>query len=388
MARPRDPLVAYLSSFVVLGIVLGMLGPALPSLRAQVGTSIGGISFVFVAQSAGYLVGAVAGGRGFDRGFGHRLLAAALVLIAAGLLLVGQARTLAALCGAFVVLGLAIGFVEVGSNTLLIWSRNPTSASTINALHFVFGVGALISPLLVNRSLSAHGTVRLAYVATALAAVLAAAVVSSRSTPRPVDASEHARGEAAPRRLLIAVALFFALYVGIEVGFAGWVATYAQTVGFGGSGTGAALTAVFWAAFTAGRLGAIGIARRVRPIVVLVEACVLSTVAAVGLVAARGSGAAVWVSTVLLAVGLAPQFATMLAFASEHLPLTGSATSWFMASAAIGGLTVPWLIGQLFSSAGPGALPAVVFIGTAATLLWVLVLDRVLPPAPVAASVP
>jgi fucose permease len=384
----RDPLPAYLFSFVVLGVVLGMLGPALQSLRAQVGASVSGISFVFVAQSAGYLVGAVAGGRGFDRGLGHRLLACALVLMAAGLFLVTQSRTLVALCGAFVVLGLAIGLVEVGSNTLLLWARNPASPSMINGLHFLFGVGALLSPLLVNRSISARGTVRLAYVVTALAAVLAAAVVTSRSTPQPVDAADHARGEVAPRRLIVAVAVFFALYVGIEVGFSGWVATYAQSVGLGGSGTGAALTAVFWAAFTVGRLGAVGITRRVRPIVVLVGSCVLATVAAGALIAARGSGPPVWIATVLFAVGLSPQFASMLAFASEHLPLTGSATSGFFAAAAVGGLSVPWVIGQLLSGVGTGAFPVVMLIGGAATLAWVLVLERVLPPAPVDAAVP
>jgi len=387
VTRTRDPIVAYLFSFVILGVVLGMLGPALEGLRAQVGASVSGISFVFVAQSAGYLVGAVAGGRGFDRGFGHRLLSCALVLMAAGLLLVTQSRTLVALCSAFVVLGLAIGLVEVGSNTLLLWARTPTSPSMINGLHFVFGVGALLSPLLVNRSLSARGTVRLAYVAAALAAVLAAAIVASRSTPQPVDVTEHARGEEAPRRLVVAVAVFFALYVGIEVGFSGWVATYAQSVGLGGSGTGAALTAVFWAAFTAGRLGAVAITRRVRPVVVLVASCVLATLAAAALIAARGNGTPVWIATVLFALGLSPQFASMLAFASEHLPLTGSATAGFFAAAAVGGLSLPWVIGQLLSGVGTGAFPVVMLLGGVATLAWVLVLDRLLPAAPVDVAV-
>jgi FHS family Na+ dependent glucose MFS transporter 1 len=379
----RDPLPAYLSSFVVLGVVLGMLGPALPSLRAQVGASVGGISFVFVAQSAGYLLGAVTGGRGIDRGHGHRLLGGALVLMAAGLLLVEQSRSLVAMCGAFVVLGLAIGFVEVGSNTLLVWARTPTSASMINALHFVFGCGALLSPLLVNRSLSLHGNVRPAYVITALGAVLAAAVVASRPTPEPVDVSRHARGEAASTRQLLAVACFFALYVGIEVGFAGWIATYAQSVHLGGSGAGAALTACFWGAFTVGRLGAIALAARVRAIALLLGSCIVSTLAAAAFVTARGSGPLVWVATVVFAAGLAPQFATMLSFASEHLPLTGSATSWFLAASALGGLTVPWVIGQLFSAVGPGTMPVVVLVGAGAILAWVFLLDRALSPPPV-----
>ena len=289
------------------------------------------------------------------------------------------------MCGAFVILGLAIGFVEVGSNTLLVWARAPTSAPMINALHFVFGVGALLSPLLVNRSLSARGNARPAYVGAALASLLAAAIVSVRTTPNPVDVADHARGEIAPRRLLVAVSLFFALYVGVEVGFAGWIATYAQSVDLG---SGAALTAVFWGAFTFGRLGGVAIAARVRPVALLGGSCVLTVLAAVALVAAGGSGAAVWVATVVFALGLAPQFASMIAFASEHLPLTGSATSLFLAASAIGGLTVPWLIGQLFSASGSGALPAVMLAGAIVTLAWVVVLDRVLPPSPVVASVP
>ena len=370
----------------MLGVVLGMLGPALPSLRVQVGASVSGISFIFVAQSTGYLIGAVGGGRLLDRGFGHSLLGGALVMMAFGLVLVAEAHTLVLLCGAFAVLGLAIGFAEVGSNTLIVWARNPTSPAMINALHFVFGVGALLSPLLVNRSLSARGNVRLAYEGAALACLLAAAVVSSRATPQPVDVSEHARGEHAPRALLIAVAVFFALYVGMEVGFAGWIATYAQAVHLGGSGAGAALTAVFWGAFTVGRLGAVVIAARVRSIALLVGACGLTTLAATALVVVHGHGVAVWIATVLFAFGLAPQFASMISYSSDHLPLTGSATSWFLAAAAIGGLTVPWVIGQLFSSVGSGALPAVSLVGAVVTLAWVLVLERILPP--VAAAVP
>ncbi|MDQ1534572.1 MAG: hypothetical protein QOF28_2333 [Actinomycetota bacterium] len=377
---------AYLSTFIVLGVVMGVLGPALPSLRAQVGASVSGISFVFVTQSAGYLIGAITGGRGLDRGYGHRMLGSALVLMAAGLAFIVSAHTLVLMCGAFFLLGLAIGFAEVASNTLIVWARNPTSPAMINALHFVFGVGALLSPLLVNRSLSARGNVHLAYVVAAAACLLAAAVVATRPTPAPVDVEEHVRGEAAPRGLLLAVAFFFALYVGLEVGFAGWIATYAETVRLGGSGTGAALTAVFWGAFTVGRLGAVAVAARVPPIALLAGSCGLSTIAAVGLVFARGSGTPVWVATVLFAFGLAPQFASMISFASEHLPLTGSATSWFLAAAAIGGLTIPWVIGQLFSGVGPGALPAVSLVGAAVTLGWVLVLERILPPAPVSAE--
>jgi fucose permease len=123
-------------------------------------------------------------------------------------------------------------------------------------------------------------------------------------------------------------------------------------------------------------------------VTLLLGSCALTVLAAIALVAARGSGAPVWIATIVFALGLAPQFASMIAFASEHLPLTGAATSWFLAASAIGGFTVPWLIGQLLSASGSGALPAVMLVGAVATLAWVVVLDRVLPPAPVRSAVP
>ncbi len=382
MRRTRDPFATYLASFVALGVATGLMGPTLPGLRTQVGAGLRAISFVFVAQSAGYFVGALLGGRGFDRGFGHRLLAGALGGIAVSMLVVAGAGNIAVLCAAFLLLGIASALVDVGGNTLLLWARRAENTASINALHLFFGVGALLAPLLVNRSLSISGQVRLAYEIGAGVAVAAALFVLSRSAPRPVDVAEHARGEAAPPRVLFAVAVFFGLYVGTEVAFAGWIATYSDAVGIGGAGTGALLTALFWGSFTAGRLGAVALGARSRPFPLLLGSCIVSTTAAFALVAGNGAGAVVWPATVVFALGLAPQFATMLAFAGEFVPVTGLATSWFMAASAIGGIAIPWLVGQLFSAFGPGAVPAVVLAGSAVILLWVFGLGRRFAPAP------
>jgi fucose permease len=89
-----------------------------------------------------------------------------------------------------------------------------------------------------------------------------------------------------------------------------------------------------------------------------------------------GSGQLVWVATALLGIGLAPQFATMIAFAERHVAITGSATSWFIGAVAIGGFVLPWLIGQLFDRTGSEALPAAVLISAGATLAWLVVVAR------------
>jgi hypothetical protein len=125
------------------------------------------------------------------------------------------------------------------------------------------------------------------------------------------------------------ISVFFVLSVGVELGFSGWVYAYAQELDIGGRNGAAWLTATFWGFFALGRLIGIPLAAVVPPRRMLFGACTL-TVAAAALLVAAGGGQLVWVGTALLGIGLAPQFATMIAFAERHVAITGTATSWFI----------------------------------------------------------
>ncbi|MEY2445329.1 MAG: hypothetical protein QOE00_1909, partial [Ilumatobacteraceae bacterium] len=60
--------------------------------------------------------------------------------------------------------------------------------------------------------------------------------------------------------------------------------------------------------------------------------------------------------------------------------LSGAATSAFVGAAGLGGLVMPWSLGQLFDAHGPGVLPPVTLGACVATIgvgLWVRHLVRV-----------
>mgnify|MGYP003398823061 CR=1 FL=1 len=57
----------YLASFLVVGMSLSVLGPALTELRDKSGADIGGIGVLFMGQSLGYVCGSILGGRLYDR---------------------------------------------------------------------------------------------------------------------------------------------------------------------------------------------------------------------------------------------------------------------------------------------------------------------------------
>jgi MFS transporter, FHS family, Na+ dependent glucose transporter 1 len=373
----RDPGFSYLASFVVLGLALTFLGPALTTLRDQTGVSTAAIASLFAAQSAGYLAGAVLGGRGYDAGLGHRLMAGSLIGVAVFLVAIAATHSLPLLLLLFFGLGLTASALDVGGNALLVWTRGAGVGPMINALHFMFAIGALACPLLVNRSLAWSGDLGPACWIGAAAALAMAVLVLRRDEPAP-GAHEAAEGRsAAPRPLLLAISVFFVLYVGVELGFAGWVYTYAEDLGIGGVNGAAWLTATFWATFAFGRFLGIPLAAMVEPRVMLLGACVLA-VGASALLVVAGGGSLVWLGTALLGIGVAPQFAAMIAFAERHLAITGAATSWFIGAAAVGGFGLPCLIGQLFDRTGSSTMPVVVLCAASATLIWFLFLARIL----------
>jgi fucose permease len=96
--------------------------------------------------------------------------------------------------------------------------------------------------------------------------------------------------------------------------------------------------------------------------------------AAASLLVFNDGNAGLWIATFVFGVSIAPQFASMIGYAGTHFALSGSATSAFVGAAGLGGLVMPWTLGQLFDAHGPGVLPPVTFgacIATVAAGLWV-----------------
>jgi fucose permease len=359
-SRFDRPVQLYWISFLATGLSLSILGPAVTELRERSGADIGDIGVLFAGQSAGFVVGALVGGRLYDRFDGHRVFAGALTVVACGLALVPSLSSLLPLFGAFVLVGVGASAADVGANALLLWELGPGSGRAMNVLHLCFGLGALSSPLFVYLDLDL--TLRLvAFVSVVLAGV---ALRTRVPAVRVSTAEQHA--DTTPR-LLALLAVFFFLYVGLEIGFAGWVRTYGEEIGFSGLAA-TWVTTTFWVGFTSGRLLASAFAQRVRPKVLLAVACSATVVAAAVLVVGDGRAPAVWFGSALMGLSTAPQFPVMFTYLERRIHVSGYATSWFVGAAGVGGLVFPWLIGRWIDASGPTALPWAMLVLGLATL--------------------
>ena len=344
---------AYFAAFVLLGLTTGSLGPTLPALADQTGVGLSAISYVFTARSAGYLLGSVLSGKWFDRNSGNPIMAAMLFTMSVMMALVPLAPGLWLLLITMVFLGAAESGLDVGANTLLGWAHGTRVGPFMNALHSLFGVGALVAPLIVAQTVSFGLPATRSYLLLALLLIPVALVLVRLPSPTP-RARVVAEGQpAAKPRQVFLIGLFLFLYVGAEVGFAGWIYTYATTLRLSDVKTAAYLTSLFWGALTLGRMLTIPVVARMSPESVLRSSLVGCLISLALILASPSSLTAVFAGTFCLGVSMAPIFPTTLSFAGRRLTLTGNVTGWFIVGASAGAMLIPLLIGQAFSAIGP-----------------------------------
>lgn len=375
----RAATVGYFGTFVSLGLILAVLGPTLPALAQNTGISLGDVGFLFTARAIGALIGALTSGRLLDYLPGHLLMAGAMVAIAALLGLIPMVSQFWMLGTVVLIVGAIEILLHSGGNTLLIWAYTSGVGPVMNGMHFFFGVGAFLSPIIVAQTITLSDDVTYAYWVLAvlmLPAALWLVRVPSPSSPATTDAERDAR----PDYTLVAlIVLFMMFYVGAEAAFSGWIYSYAVALQLSSEAVAAYLTSAFWGALMVGRLLSIPLANLFRPRTVLAYS-VAGAIVSIGVIfVAAGSTLAVWAGTLGVGLSLAAVFPTTMSLAERHTTVTGRVAGWFFVGASIGGMTVPWLTGQGFEAFGPQVVPAAILaISTAAGLVLLLIWRRIL----------
>ena len=346
--------IAYFLAFIALGMTSAALGPTLPGLAEQTDTQLSGISFLFATRSLGYLAGSILAGRIYDRLPGHPLLMVLLLLMGVSLALVPFIGQLWLLTFLMLLAGVMESGVDVGTNTLMVWRFGEKVGPYMNSLHFFFGLGAFLSPIIIAQTmLATNGGIRLAYWALSLT-VLPAVILFLRFPSMPIRQRDTAVDDNKANTLLIVlVAAFLFLYVGAEVSYGGWIYTYATTLELSSSTAAAYLTSFFWGALTVGRLLSIPIAAKLHPKTLLGGALSGALLSMGILLAGQNSSTALWVGTIGLGLSMSVIFPTTIALAEHTLSLSGQMTSYFFVCSSLGAMTVPWLIGQMFERIGP-----------------------------------
>jgi len=352
-------------SFVGLGLVGAVLGPTLPALAELTRTSISQISILFVARSVGYLGGSILGGNLFDRIPGHPLMALTLIGLGISLLFTPQVSLLWILIGIIFITGLSQGVVDVGGNTFIVWLHGKNVGQYMNALHLFYGVGTFLAPIIIAQAVLITGGITWGY--WIIAAFLLFSALQLFFIPsQPIPATKSGFTSKRTNHILVFLAaLFLFCYSSMANIFGGWIFSYVVRLDLTNATNAAYLTSTFWGAFTVGRLLSIPVAVRFKPSAILLGdllGCLLS----VGIIMLLPySIISVWVGAAGLGLSAASLFPTTVALVERRIEISGKITSRFVIGSALGAMIPPWLVGQLFDSAGPQIVISSVF----ATLL-------------------
>ena len=369
-AAAAAPAAGYYAAFIALGLTTASLGPTLTGLAENTGSTLQQISVLFLARSFGYLSGSLFGGRMFDRlNGGNRIMAAALLLMALCAAVTPGIVSLTLLAVLLFVLGMGEGVLDVGGNTLIVWTYRERTAPFMSALHFFYGVGALLSPIVVANALLTTGSIAWGYRAIALLVLPAVAVLLLRkgpSSPFQNGAEKPVAGQrppltAAPAALLVGlIVAFYFLFAGSESAFSSWISTYTYSLGMADQAGAAYLNSLFWGIFTLGRLAAIPISIRVKPGLMLVGDFVLCTLGLGIILLWPGSLGLLRLGVGLVGLGMASGFPMILTVAERRLQLTGQITALFFVGMSAGAMIIPSLIGLLFERVGPVVMMLVI----------------------------
>ncbi len=352
---------ALYATILIEGLILASIGPLLDALGNQSGSSVDEISILFIASSVGYITGSLLAGTVFSHLRGNAVLTGALSGLAVLSALVPGVASLALLATLFFGIGLAVGLIDVGCNTLLVWLYRGEVAPHMNVLHLSFGIGAVLSPLLIDRvDVFAGDAVKTYWLFAALMVPIAVWMLLTSSPRQPADATSMQRSGVVRRHALFLgiIGLFFFMHVGAQSSIGGWIFNFAEEQGRPET-TARLLNSVFWGGLVLGRLAAIPISRRLRPLTVL-TIDLIGAAASLGVIALFPNSAAVlWLGSAGFGASIASVFATSINFAERRIPITSHVTAVFLVGGSAGSMTMPWIIGQYFESSGPE------------TMLWV-----------------
>ena len=371
---------SYFAAFFVMGLGVAAVGPTLVELAQQTNGALKDISIVFSMRALGYLIMARFIGHIYDKSHGHRVMSMAMVCMGAFYFAVPFATHLWVLSPVILLAGIASAFVDLGGNIMILWAVKKNLGPNMNGLHFSFGLGAFVSPILVALILQATSVGIYIYTLIGLLSLPVAFWIFK--TPAPKHPAVSKKYEDAPGRLppllLGIIVLFFILYAGSEQSLGGWIHTYGVRQNGMEEVTASYLTSLFWGAIALGRLLAIPLAQRFQAKYLVLVQTFGTAIVYVMMMLFPHVELVTWLGAGLAGLLMSSIFPLMLAYLERYIAGSGKLTSWVFIGASTGGMSMPWIIGQYVDQEAPLFIPGSLFVCMALGTVAIIVIMRML----------
>ncbi|CAH3171328.1 unnamed protein product [Porites evermanni] len=152
--------ICYCGSFWTFGMAAAVIGPTLLELGCVTNRPVNVMSWVFLSQALSALFGSSLGGFLADRYDCNVILLYCVTSVAVYLAIIPVCHVFGIMLAFFALLGVHMGIIDTVANSILIKIHGKKVAPRLQSLHFFYGLGALVSPVIAEpflRSACADG---------------------------------------------------------------------------------------------------------------------------------------------------------------------------------------------------------------------------------------
>jgi fucose permease len=340
-------------AFILQGVAGALLGATLPDVSQALHIQLDTAGVLFTIQLSGSLVSVLFTGRLLDV-IGQKIaLIGGALLLALGLALLPFCNNLAWAGLAVFIFGTGFGILALTPNVIIVGLYRERSGTALNILNVFYGLGAAVGPVVTGLSITQLGNFRYAYWLMAGLSLSFCVVLLFVHFPA-LTQRPGPRASVPWSGLLLLLAGYFFLDVGFEISFSGWIFTYLRQRPVLSVVTASLALSVYWLAMISARLLGAWLLRWLSE-VHLLSICAVGAGAGICFLLLAGEGVALnLVAVALVGLGIGPLFPTGLSIGNKAYPeAMGTISGTLLAVGIFGGMTVPWLQGQVAGMAGP-----------------------------------
>lgn len=348
--RPRSLFISACAGILVFGIVLAILGTVfgLPAMRARLHINLSQQGNLFLMLYLGIFCASLIVGPLIDHVGTKANLFLSSAIVAAAMVWFALAHSFASACMAAVLLGLGGGGLNTCSNALVSDVYRDQRGPMLNLLGIFFGIGAICVPLLAA-SMEGHSTIPQLFLFCAVlsaACALAYAFLSFPPAQKTQAFSLHEVFGVAKYEGILLLAFILFLESGNEACIGGWTSTFVNTIGYT-TRTATLVLGSYWAALLVSRILAARVLHFIGKSQLVLVIALASLVGCMMLLSTR-SLIMLFAGTALIGLSYGPIFPTTLAIAGDrYSQRTGTVFGLLFSIALVGGMLLPWTVGQV-----------------------------------------
>ncbi|WP_136605565.1 MFS transporter [Paenibacillus dokdonensis] len=363
MERVKRPVLFFLifATMFLLGGIQNTKGLILEKVQNDINLNISQVGIMVTVFQVGFLLASLVAGILADRKGIKYVMGIGTIVMIIGLIGTGFSYIVAFFLGFYLVVGVGIGSMTVSVATLIPTFFKEKSAVVFNLANALFGVGMIVTPLILNLIFSNHISWRYFYFGVAVIIAIVFIVLQSFKPGQAAAADGQDRVtlksvlQLFKDRQILFVILYILFYVAAEAGFLNFFPIFYTSLNIAGmsadqkASTAAYIIASFAFLFTIGRFLGGFIILKLGDRRTLVT---FSLFALLSLILGRILVTNTSYLMMLFGLAMSVLFPTAQGIASKLTKQTGSLQGVIYVASGLGGAVVGLLIGQVSDAFG------------------------------------